>query len=70
MYKVYYQAVVYIPYQYQYPVIIPIYGRALSIIEKALQKLIEDYQEVRKFLWNLLEGQKRNMAQLAKIGPW
>ena len=69
MYKVYYQAVVYTLYQHQHLAIIPIYGRALSIIEKVLQKLIEDYQEVRKFLWNLMEGQERNMVQLAKIGP-
>jgi len=44
------------------------YGRVLSAIEKALQKLIEEYQEVRRSFWNLVEGQERNIAQLEKIG--
>jgi len=49
-------------------VIIPTYGRILSIIEKALQKLMKEYQGVRKSLWDLVEGQERNMAQLERIG--
>jgi len=32
------------------------YGRVLSAIEKVLQKLIEEYQEVRKSLQDLVEG--------------
>ena len=46
---------------------IPTYGRVLSTIKKALQKLIEEYQGVGKSLWNLVEGQKRNIAQLERI---
>jgi len=46
-------------------VIIPTYDRVLSAIEKAL---IEEYWGIRKFLQNLVEGQERNMAQLARIG--
>jgi len=44
------------------------YGRILSAIEKALQKLVEEYRGIRKSLWNLVEGQKRNTAQLERIG--
>jgi len=44
---------------------IPAYGRVLSAIEKAL---IEEYWSIRKSLQNLVEGQKRNIAQLARIG--
>jgi len=47
---------------------IPTYGRVLSTIEKALWKLVEKYQGVRKSLQNLVEGQERNMAQLERIG--
>jgi len=47
---------------------IPTYGRVLSAIEKALQELMEEYQGVRKSLWDLVEGQERNMAQLERIG--
>jgi len=47
---------------------IPTYGRVLSAIEKALQELVEEYQGVRKSLWDLMEGQKRNTAQLERIG--
>ena len=47
---------------------IPTYGRVLSAIEKALQKLVEEYQGVRKSLQDLVEGQERNMAQLERIG--
>ena len=47
---------------------IPTYGGVLNAIKKALWKLIEEYQEVRKSLRDLVEGQKRNMAQLERIG--
>jgi len=47
---------------------ISIYGGVLSAIEKALQELVEEHQRVRKSLWDLVEGQKRNMAQLERIG--
>ena len=50
------------------PAMIPTYSRVLSTIEKALQKLVEKYQGVRKSLQDLVEGQKRNMAQLERIG--
>ena len=50
------------------PAMIPTYGRVLSAIEKALQKLVEEYQGVRKSLQDLVEGQERNMAQLERIG--
>ena len=35
---------------------IPTYGRVLSAIEKVLQELIKEYWEVRRSLWNLVEG--------------
>jgi len=44
------------------------YGGVLSAIEKALWELVEKYREVGKSLQNLVEGQKRNMAQLERIG--
>jgi len=44
------------------------YDGVLSAIEKALQELVEEYQRVRKSLWNLVEDQERNMAQLERIG--
>ena len=47
---------------------IPTYGRVLSAIEKALQELVEEYQEVGKSLWDLMKGQERNMVQLERIG--
>ena len=47
---------------------IPTYGGVLSAIEKALRKLVEEYRGVRKSLQDLVEGQKRNMAQLERIG--
>jgi len=47
---------------------IPTYGGVLSAIEKALQKLVEEYRGVGKSLWDLVEGQERNMAQLERIG--
>jgi len=47
---------------------IPTYGRVLSVIEKVLQELIEEYQGVGKFLWDLVEGQEKNIAQLKRIG--
>ena len=47
---------------------IPTYGRVLSAIEKALRELVEEYRGVGKSLWDLVEGQERNMAQLERIG--
>jgi len=47
---------------------IPTYGRVLSAIEKALWELMEEYREVGKSLWDLVEGQERSTAQLEKIG--
>ena len=47
---------------------IPTYGRILSAIEKTLQELVEEYQGVGKSLWNLVEGQESNTAQLERIG--
>jgi len=44
------------------------YNGVLSAIKKALQELVEEYQGVRKFLWDLVEGQERNTAQLERIG--
>jgi len=43
------------------------YGGVLSTIEKALRKLVEEYREVRKSLWDLVEGQERNTTQLERI---
>jgi len=47
---------------------IPTYGGVLTAIEKALRELVEEYRGVRKSLRDLVEGQKRNMAQLERIG--
>ena len=47
---------------------IPTYGRVLSAIKKALQKLVEEYWGVGKSLQDLVEGQERNTAQLERIG--
>jgi len=47
---------------------IPTYGGVLSTIEKALRELVEEYQGVGKSLQDLVEGQKRNTAQLERIG--
>jgi len=47
---------------------IPTYGRVLSTIEKVLWELVEEYRGARKSLWDLVEGQERNMAQLERIG--
>jgi len=44
------------------------YGRVLNAIKKALWELVEEYQGVRKSLQNLVEDQKRNTAQLERIG--
>ena len=44
------------------------YGRILSAIEKTLWELVEKYQGVWRLLWNLVEGQERNMVQLERIG--
>ena len=38
------------------PAIISTYNRVLSAIEKAFWELVEEYQEVGKFLWDLVEG--------------
>ena len=38
------------------PAMIPTYGGVLSAIEKALRELVEEYQGVRKSLWDLVEG--------------
>ena len=48
--------------------IIPTYSGILSAIKKALRELVEEYQGVGKFFWDLMEGQERNMAQLERIG--
>jgi len=45
------------------------YGGVLSAIEKALRELVEEYRGVGKSLWDLVEGQERNTAQLERIGP-
>jgi len=47
---------------------IPTYGGVLSAIKKALRKLVEEYRGVGKSLWDLVESQERNMAQLERIG--
>ena len=47
---------------------IPTYSRVLSTIEKVLWELVEEYRGVRKSLWDLVEGQERNTAQLERIG--
>jgi len=47
---------------------IPTYGRVLSAIKKVLQELVEEYRGVGKSLWDLVEGQERNTAQLERIG--
>ena len=47
---------------------IPTYGGVLSAIEKALRELVEEYWGVGKSLQDLVEGQKRNTAQLERIG--
>jgi len=47
---------------------IPTYSGVLSAIEKALRELVEEYRGVGKSLWDLVEGQERNTAQLERIG--
>ena len=44
------------------------YGGVLNAIEKVLRELVKEYWEVGKFFWDLVEGQKRNMTQLERIG--
>ena len=44
------------------------YSGVLSAIKKALQELVEEYWGVRRSLWDLVEGQERNTAQLERIG--
>jgi len=46
---------------------IPTYDMVLSAIEKVLQELVEEYRGVGKSLWDLVEGQERNIAQLERI---
>jgi len=46
---------------------IPTYDGILSAIEKALQELVEKYRGVRKSLQDLVEGQRKNTAQLERI---
>ena len=43
------------------------YSRILSTIEEALQDLVEEYQDIGKFLQDLVESWERNTAQLARI---
>ena len=62
------QAAVCTPHQHQHLTMIFTYGRVLSTIEKTLWELMEKYWEVGKSFWNLVEGQKRNIAQLERIG--
>ena len=50
------------------PAIISTYGGVLSAIKKALRELVEEYRGVGKSLWDLVEGQERNTAQLERIG--
>ena len=47
---------------------IPTYGGVLSAIEKVLRELVKEYRGVGKSLQDLVEGQKRNTAQLERIG--
>ena len=47
---------------------IPTYGGVLSAIEEALRELVAEYRGVGKSLWDLVEGQERNTAQLERIG--
>ena len=47
---------------------IPTYGGVLSAIEEALRGLVAEYRGVGKSLWDLVEGQERNTAQLERIG--
>ena len=47
---------------------IPTYSGVLNTIKKVLWELMEEYQGVGKSLWDLVESQERNMAQLERIG--
>ena len=47
---------------------IPTYSGILSTIEKALQKLVKEYWGVGRSLWDLVEDQEKNTAQLERIG--
>ena len=49
------------------PAMIPTYGKILSVIEEILWDLVEEYQGIGKSLQDLVEGQKRNTAQLVRI---
>ena len=37
-------------------------------LKRQFQELVEEYQGVGKSLWDLVEGQERNIAQLERIG--
>ena len=41
---------------------IPTYGGVLSAIEKTLREFVGEYRGVGKSLWDLVEGQERNIA--------
>ena len=41
---------------------IPIYSGVLSVIEKALWELMQEYWGIGKSLWDLVESQEKNMA--------
>ena len=41
---------------------ISIYNGILSAIEKILQEFVEEYWDIGKSLWNLVEGQNKNTA--------
>jgi len=41
---------------------IPTYGGVLSAIEKVLWNLVEEYWGMGKSLWDLVEGQEKNIV--------
>jgi len=44
-----------------------IYSEILSAIEKALRMFVKEYHRISKYLWNLVEEQDKNIAELVKI---
>ena len=59
----------YLPYtNTNSPAIIPTYDRVLSAIGKVFQDIVEEYWSIGKSLQDLVKGQKRNTAQLVRIG--
>ena len=44
------------------------YNGILGAIEKAFWELVKEYHNVRKSFQDLVDGQKRNIAQLVRIG--